>query len=164
MKAHLIWTMICAVTLTSLCFAQTGKQTPAIKPSATPAAEARKAGTQKELVAIEKRELEIIKNKNWKAFDTLLSETFVWVDDNGVVSGKRDTINYISGFDISDASMEDVMLTMFSSDVGVLTYKMTLKGSFRGEVLPARPSYVSSEYVRHGGKWVNVFNQTTLAK
>ena len=49
-------------------------------------------------------------------------------------------------------------------DVALLTYKVTEKGTFRGAALPPTPSYVSSEYIRRGGKWVNVFTQTTGAK
>ncbi len=41
---------------------------------------------------------------------------------NGFISGKCDTIKYVSGFDVSDYSMEDVAVTMISPDVGLLTY------------------------------------------
>ena len=56
------------------------------------------------------------------------------------------------------------MVTLFGPNVGLVTYKVTEKGSFKGEPLPSKPSYVGSAYLKRGGKWVNVFTQTTLAR
>jgi hypothetical protein len=120
--------------------------------------------TKEALIGLEQEDWEEAKKKDWKAYDRLLSEDFVWVDENGVVAGRVPFVRYFADLDLKDYAMEDVKVTMFSKDVALLTYKVTEKGTFRGSALPPTPSYVSSEYIRRGGKWVNVFTQTTGAK
>lgn len=120
--------------------------------------------TEEALIRLEKEDWEVAKKKDWKAYDRLLSEDFVWVDEHGVIAGRSPVVRYISDFDLKDYAMDDVKVTRFSKDVALLTYKVTLRGTFRGQALPSTPSYVSSEYVRRGGRWVNVFTQTTGAE
>ena len=120
--------------------------------------------TKEALIGLEQEDWEEAKKKDWKAYDRLLSEDFVWVDENGVIAGRVPFVRYFADLDLKDYAMEDVKVTMFSQDVALLTYKVTEKGTFRGAALPPTPSYVSSQYIRRGGKWVNVFTQTTEAK
>ena len=66
--------------------------------------------------------------------------------------------------DLTDYAMEDVKVTLFNADVALVTYKVTEKGSFKGEQLPSKPYYVGSGYLKRTGKWVNIYTQTTLAR
>jgi len=160
MKRYLIGTLVLSfLTMVAPCFAQADKQTAA--KSKTLAADKK---TQEELIALEKEDWDVIKKKNWKAFDRLLSEDFVWIDDSGVISGGKNSADYFSSFDLAEYTMEDVKVVMFSRDVALLAYKVTLKGSFKGETLPSKPFYIGSEYAKRAGKWINVFTQSTLAK
>jgi hypothetical protein len=62
------------------------------------------------------------------------------------------------------AMREDVKVTLFNTDVALVTYKVTEKGSFKGEQLSSKPCYAGSEYLKRTGKWVNIYTQTTLAR
>ncbi len=116
------------------------------------------------LISMEKEDWEVAKHKDWKAYDRLLSEDFVWIDASGVIAGRAPVVHYLADLDLQAYAMEDVKVTMFSKDVALLTYKIMQKGAFRGQALPSTPSYVSSQWVRRGGRWVNVFTQMTDAK
>ena len=169
MKKYMIGTLVLFVlTMVAPGSAQTEKQTAGTQPSASHAAKSKTAAadkkTQDELIALEKEDWDVIKKKDWKAFDRLLSDDFVWMDDSGVILGRKESVEYFSGFDLADYSMEDIKVVMFSRDAGLLAYKVTLKGSFKGETLPSKPFYVGSAYVKRAGKWINVFAQSTLAK
>ena len=96
--------------------------------------------------------------------DKLLSPDFVWIDVSGVIAGRNDFVRYFANLDLTDYTMEDVKVTLFNSNVALVTYKVTEKGSFKGEQLPSKPYYVGSGYLRHGGEGVNIYTQTTLAR
>jgi len=169
MRKYLRWTLVLSfLTVAGLCFAQAERQTAGTKPTTGHPAKSKTAATskttQEKLIALEKQDWEVMKKKDMKALDRLLSEDFVWVDDSGVISGRSGVVNYLSGFDLADYSMEDVKVVLFSRDVALLAYQVTLKGSFKGQPFPSKPSYISSGYLKRGGKWINIFTQSTLAK
>jgi len=64
---------------------------------------------------MEKEDWDVIKKKDWKAFDRLLSEDFVWIDDSGVIGGGKNSADYFSSFDLADYSMEDIKVVMFGT-------------------------------------------------
>jgi hypothetical protein len=39
---------------------------------------------------------------------------------------------------------------------------MTIKGSFKGQLMPTKPYYYGTLYVNKHGKWVVTFSQETL--
>jgi len=131
------------------------------------AAEQTGKGTKAEeekLISLEKLDWEVTKKKDWKALDGLLSPDFVWVDDGGVIAGRSEFVKYFANVDLTDYAMEEVKVTLFTPNVALVTYKVTEKGSFKGEQLPSKPYYVGSGYLKRGGEWVNIFTQTTLAR
>jgi hypothetical protein len=161
LRKYIVWLFAVAlVSMSAPASAQTPKQ-PDTSQSRTPSGE--KADEEK-LMALEKQDWELIKKKDWKPFDTLLSRDFVWVDESGVIAGRDEFLKTFSDIDLTDYAMGDVKVTFFSPDMGLVTYKVTEKGSFKGEQLPSKPYYVSSGYVRRDGQWVNVFTQTTLSR
>ena len=119
---------------------------------------------QAALVQLEKQAWDVAKQKNWQAYNRLLSQDFVWIDDSGVLLGREPFLKYIADLDLADYAMEGVKVTMFNNNAAMLTYKVVLRGEFAGHPIPPTPSYIGSEYLRRGGHWVNVFTQTTAAK
>jgi hypothetical protein len=168
MKAINMGVLLVLLVATALfSFPQTATPAQGDKTSPTgrsPRSVAASKQTEAALISLEKEDWEVAKKKDWKAYDRLLSEDFVWVDASGVITGRSPLVRYISDLDLHDYALEDVHVTMFSNDVALRTYKVTQKGAFRGQALPSTPSYVSSEWVRRGGRWVNVFTQMTDAK
>ena len=163
MRIGILWALTFALlSLSALGFVQATKGT-----KATEAGERAAKGTKAEeekLISLEKRDWEVTKKKDWKSLDKLLSPDFVWIDDSGVIAGRNDFVKYFANLDLTDYTMEDVKVTLFNSNVALVTYKVTEKGSFKGEQLPSKPYYVGSGYLKRGGEWVNIYTQTTLAR
>ena len=163
MRIGILWALTLALlSLSALGFVQATKGT-----KATEAGERAAKGTKAEeekLISLEKRDWEVTKKKDWKSLDKLLSPDFVWIDDSGVIAGRNDFVKYFANLDLTDYTMEDVKVTLFNSNVALVTYKVTEKGSFKGEQLPSKPYYVGSGYLKRAGEWVNTYTQTTLAR
>jgi hypothetical protein len=119
---------------------------------------------QATLVQLEKQAWEVAKQKDWQAYNRLLSQDFVFVDDSGVLLGRRPFLKYIAELDLTDYAMEGVNVTMFGNNLAMLTYKVTDHGKFAGQTIPPTPHYVGSAYLRRTGRWVNVYTQMTVAK
>src|SRR5690349_18609298 len=51
---------------------------------------------QAALVQLEKEAWDVAKQKNWQAYNRLLSQDFVWIDDNGVLLGREPFLKYIA--------------------------------------------------------------------
>ncbi len=170
MKKDQICTLLLSLlTMAALCFAQAEKQTEGTRPAAGHPVRSKSAASSKKtddekIIDLEKQGWEAIKNKDWNAFGSLLSEDFVNVDDDGITTGRSEVVKLTSNLNLTDYSLEESKVVMLSKDVALLTYKATEKGSSKGQDLPSKPFYMSSAYVKRGGKWVNVFFQETLAK
>jgi hypothetical protein len=119
---------------------------------------------QATLVQLEKEAWDVAKQKNWQAYNRLLSQDFIWIDDSGVLLGRELFLKYIADLDLTDYTMESVKVTTFNNNTAMLTYKVILRRKFGGQARPPTPAYIGSEYLRRGGHWVNVFTQTTTAK
>jgi Domain of unknown function (DUF4440) len=164
MRIYILWVLISAfgtLGVSAHGFAQATKR----RNATAPAEQAAKGTTADEakLIGLEKQDWEVTKKKDWKALDKLLSPDFVWVDDDGIILGRNDFVEYFANVDLTDYAMEDVKVTFFNPDVALVTYKVTEKGSFKGEQLPSKPYYVGSGYLKRTGKWLNIYTQTTLA-
>ncbi|HEY1896402.1 MAG TPA: DUF4440 domain-containing protein, partial [Terracidiphilus sp.] len=70
---------------------------------------------QAALVQLEKEAWEVAKQKNWQAYNRLLSQDFVWIDDSGVLLGREPFLKYIADLDLTDYAMEGVKVTMFNN-------------------------------------------------
>jgi len=116
------------------------------------------------LISMERENWEVIKKKDWKAYDRLLTPDFVWIDDGGIIAGRAATVKYFTGFDLAGFTLQEVKVTAFAPGVAFVTYKVTEQGRFQGEPIPAKPFYIGSGYVKRGGKWANFFTQSTLSR
>ena len=57
---------------------------------------------QAALVQLEKQAWDVAKQKNWQAYNRLLSQDFVWIDDSGVLLGREPFLKYIADLDLAD--------------------------------------------------------------
>ena len=162
-RTYLSWAValaMCLVPARAVC--QGGNTNTATKPATTQPGAAKT--DEQTLMSAEREAWEVIKKKDWKAYDRLLTPDFVWIDDGGVIAGRDGAVKYFTGFDLAGYTMEEVKATAFGPDVAFVTYKVTLQGRFQGEPIPAKPFYIGSGYVKRGGKWVNFFTQSTLSR
>src|SRR5690242_3140352 len=88
------------------------------------AAEAAQLTDQTALVQLEKDAWDVAKQKNWQAYNRLLSPDFVWIDDSGVLLGREAFLKYIADLDLTDYAIEGMKVTMFNNNTALLTYKV----------------------------------------
>jgi len=59
--------------------------------------------------------------------------------------------------DLKDFSFADTKVKFPKKDMAVLTYKLTIHGSYKGEDFSG-VYFCSSVWVNHGGKWLGVLH------
>jgi hypothetical protein len=128
-------------------FAQTEAVTPSLK---------------KAILDNEKATWEQLKQKKYSAFGELLADNCVGIDNTGI-SNRADLLKVIPDLHLRAYSIEDVKVMQVASGVALITYKVTLDGSYQGKELK-RPIYAASVWVKHGSKWLQAFNQETEAQ
>lgn len=161
---------ICAAVLSlailpPLCFAQCARPAKATKHPSKPQGAATTAkSVDQRVVDLEKEGWEAIKKKDWNGLGALMTSDFVMVDENGIVSGRAEVLKMLADLNVTDYFMEDAKVVMLDKDAALLTYKVTQKGSVKGQPIPSKPYYASSVYVKHGNKWLNVLYQQSLSQ
>ncbi len=168
-RTYLLWVVALAMCLApAQAICQGGKAEPGMKPATTQSGAAKAAASlskadEQALIGMEREAWEVIKKKDWKAFDRLLTPDYLWIDEGGIISGRTPAVKYFTAFDLAGYTMQDVKVTAFGPGVAFVTYSVSEQGSVGGQPVPAKPSYIGSGYVKRGGKWVNFFTQSTLS-
>src|SRR5579863_7883598 len=110
----------------------------------------------------EKATWEQLKQKHYSAFGELLADNYVGIDNTGI-SNRADLLKAMPDLHLRGYSIEDVRVMQVASGVALITYKITLDGSYQGKELK-RPIYAASVWVKHGAQWLQTFNQETEAQ
>jgi len=74
-----------------------------------------------------------------------------------------DQIASLAELDYGQTFVTEPTVVLLSPDVALRTFTADLKGSFRGEPLPARV-FVNETLIRRDGKWIERFFQVTAMK
>ena len=169
-KTCLLWAVALAVCLApAQLIGQAGKTETGMKAAATQSGAAKTAASiskadEQTLIGMEREGWEVVKKKDWKGFDRLLTPDYVSIDEGGIIAGRAASVKYFTGLDLAGYTMQDVKVTAFGPGLALVTYSVTEQGSFGGQPIPAKPYYVGSGYVKRGGKWVNFFTQETPSR
>ena len=78
-----------------------------------------------------------VKAKNWRDVEAHLSRTFVFQDAEGVRNKQQAMDDYFHPMNVVDYSLGDVKTETSGADL-VVTYTITLRGTFDGQSLPDR--------------------------
>jgi ketosteroid isomerase-like protein len=74
---------------------------------------------------------------------------------------KEDQIKSLPDFKMPEYIVGQRKTTVLGKDVVLVTYPLTMKGTFKGKPLPAK-SYVSSLWINRDGKWKEALYQATV--
>ena len=121
------------------------------------------APSEADLIAKEKSAWDAFKRKDVDGFKKLLAPEYVEVVDTGV----KDTAAVVAGMkdiDFTDITFSDWKMTPIDKDAALLTYKVNVKGKFKGDDIPPGPYYEASAYVNRNGEWLAIYYQDTLSK
>jgi hypothetical protein len=114
---------------------------------------------ESQIVAKEREGLDALKNHDLERFGALTADEAVMVDAQGPAS-KAQVLKNVAGFNLTDYSIDAVKFVPISATAGLISYKITEKGSSHGKEFTAQ-AYVSSLWAQRGSNWVCLFSQET---
>jgi hypothetical protein len=115
-----------------------------------------------QIVAKEHEMTEALKADNLEVLGKLIAEEAMFVDARGPAS-KTQVLDNLSGFTLSEYTVENAAFLPLTSKSGLITYKMYEKGNSHGKEFDTQV-YVSSIWEKRGKDWVCLFSQETAAK
>jgi hypothetical protein len=169
MTTDRLCTLILALLFLALPgFAQTGQgEQEASKSAQTKSVsqdkEKGKVSVETTLIKMEKQAWEAVKNRDTNSFGNLFSSDGMMADSSGFTT-RPAFYQTLPDLTITDYTLEDFKVTMIDKDSAIITYKATVKGSYKGQAFPSNPSYTSSVWAKRNGKWVAVYHQETMAQ
>lgn len=134
----------------------------AARPSRSYAAAASDDSLQEQVVAAERAGLDALKKGDIAGFGNLTADEAVLVDDHGPAT-KAQVLQNVASFSLIDYSMENVHFVPISPNTGLISYRITEKGSSHGHEFSAQ-AYVSSVWTRRGNSWLCLFSQETAVR
>lgn len=121
------------------------------------------AALKEELTKMERQSWEAWKNHDGKFFEGFLSDDHVEVGFGGLTSKGQVVVGVASGVcEVANYTLDHFELKMLRDDVALLTYYEAQETSCQGKAVPS-PCWVSSLYMKRGGRWLNVLYQQTPA-
>jgi len=149
MKKQFALAGVALLAMTSLCFGQAGMTNAAKSKgkSLSPSEQQNKAIIDKEVAL-----WEMVKNKQVDAFRPYHADKFSAVLSDGVINLNQQ-IEGIRDLDLKSYSLTDTKVVFPSKDIALLTYKVTVQGSYKGQDISGA-YYASTVWVNQGGKWL----------
>ena len=116
-----------------------------------------------QLISLEKQSWEAWKNRDGNFYKTFLSDDHVEVGAGGV-STKDEIVPFVGSpvCVIKSYSVDSFSFTLFDANTAMLTYHAAQDTTCHGKLVPS-PAWVSSMYVKRGGRWLNAYYQQSSA-
>ncbi len=121
------------------------------------------APSEADLIAKEKGAWDAFKKKDFESFKKVLAPDYIEVTDSGLKDTAA-TGASMKDIDITDVNFSDWKMTPIDKDAALLTYKVTVKGKYKGVDVPPGPYYEASAYVSRNGEWQAIYYQETLSQ
>ena len=101
------------------------------------------------------------KNRDVEAVGRLMADSHVAITSYyGGPQNKAEQLKSLPDLKMSEYGMGEVKITAIGKDTALVTYPLTLKGTYKGKELPAK-NYAAAVWVLQGGKWLETFYQET---
>jgi hypothetical protein len=149
MKKYIALACVALLAMISLCFGQAAKT----KNQSSP---------DEALINRETALWEVVKNKQVDAFRKYYADNFSAVYSDGVKDINQE-VEGVRNVDLKSYSLTDTKVVFPNKDTAVLTYKVTVQGSFKGEDISGA-YYASSVWVNQGGKWLAILHTEVKAQ
>ena len=158
MKKSFALAFVVLLATISLCFAQSDMN----KAAKTKGKAMIESSPDKVLIDREKELWEIVKNKQADAFRKYFAGNYSGVSSDGVKDINQE-VEGIRNVDLKDYSLTDTKVVFPNKGTAVLTYKVTVQGSFQGQDISG-VYYASSVWVNQDGKWLAVLHTEAKAE
>jgi hypothetical protein len=158
MRKYFTLSGVALLAMTSLCYGQGDRN----KASKTKGKAMNQSAPDKAVIDREMELWEIVKNRQADAYKKYFANGFSAVSSDGV----RDINQEVEGVrivELKNYSLTDVKVVFPSKGTAVLTYKVTVQGSFQGQDISG-VYYASSVWVNQGGKWLAILHTEAKAQ
>jgi uncharacterized protein (TIGR02246 family) len=128
------------------------------------------ADTKDDIVAVEKSSFKAWANHDQKAYgDTMADDPILIAASGNVFLGKQKILADLSSesddlCEVKSFDLADTKVRQLSPDIAVLTYNLTQDATCKASGKLATKAFVTSIYVRQGGKWRWASYQETALK
>ena len=158
MKRYFTLAGLTLFTMVSLCFGQSDLN----KAAKTKGKTTRQISPDKFLIDRESTLWEIVKNKQVDAFRKYYADNYRGVSSDGVKDINQE-VEGVRIVDLKDYLLADTKVVFPNKATAVLTYKVTVQGSFQGQDISG-VYYASSVWVNQGGKWLAILHTEAKAQ
>jgi hypothetical protein len=152
MKKYFTLAGLTLLTMFSLCFGQSDLN----EAAKTQGKATRQISPDKFLIDRENALWEIVKNKQVDAFRKYYADNYSGVSSDGVTDINLE-VECVRIVDLKEYSLSDTKVVFPNKATAVLTYKVTVRGSFQGQDISG-VYYASSVWVNQGGKWLAILH------
>ena len=105
------------------------------------------------IIQREKAALEAFKTHDKTSYTKLCLPEFYEITSEGVINTLRDQLNELDDYVLGDYRMEDVVVTVVSSTVALIRYKISAQYSYKGKVLPVETMLASAVWIKSESDW-----------
>ncbi|MEP6657588.1 MAG: DUF4440 domain-containing protein [Betaproteobacteria bacterium] len=145
MKANAVFLMIRWIAFICLCNATFV--------GVSSAAGSDHAKIQAIIIQRQKTALEAFKTHDKTSYTKLCLPDFYEITSEGVINTLQDQLKELDDYVLGDYRMEDVAVTVVSSTVALIRYKIAAQYSYKGKVLPVETMLASAVWIKSGGDW-----------
>jgi hypothetical protein len=121
------------------------------------------APSEADMIVLEKAAWDTLKKKDYAAFGNMLAPDYIEVTEQGVFD-KAGIVADVKDFNVTDVTFSDWKMIPIDNDAVILTYQMTLKGTFKGDEVPPGPYRAAAAWVNREGKWLGFYFQQSPIK
>jgi hypothetical protein len=158
MKKYFTLAGLTLLAMVSLCFGQSDLS----KAAKTKGKAMSQSLPAKALIDRETALWEIVKNKQVDAFRKYYADNYSGVSSDGVKDINQE-LEGVRIVDLRDYSLTDTKVVFPNKGTAVLTYKVTVQGSYQGQDISG-VYYASSVWVNQGGKWLAILHTEAKAQ
>ena len=118
--------------------------------------------SEADITVIDSAIWDVIKRKDYAVLEKMLASDYIEVQADGVYN-KLGIMAYVKDLDISELAFSDRKMFRIDEDTVMLTYNVNVKGTLKGQVLPAGPYRAAAAYVNRG-QWLKIYYQQTMSR
>ena len=104
--------------------------------------------------------IEAERQHDWEAIARHLAPDFLEIAGDGNTYTKSQVATYFSDVKLNGYTISEVQENTLAADVTLITYRIAVDASFKGQPVP-HSARVSSVWTRQSGTWLMKFHQST---
>jgi len=117
------------------------------------AATVEEAEIEATITRLEKTVLEAFRTHDKRTYLLLCLPSFYEITSDGTINSLQDQMQELDDYVLGDYRMDDVVVTVVSSTLALIRYRIAAQWSYKGKDLPVDTMLASAVWVRTDGSW-----------